>query len=173
MNKYNIIGIDLAKTKFHIAALDINNKVVMKKSITREDFTNKLSNMFAPNQKFAFEACGGCHYIGQLLMERGHQVIALKPQDVKPYAKSRQKNDINDAIAICKAALDPELKKVQLKSEAEQEVAYLHKSRQNKEKEFRSFEITKNNCLVQLIFICKNQQRFHHCSNVKQTSILS
>lgn len=42
-----------------------------------------------------------------------------------------QKNDINDALAICKAALDPNLKHVQLKHKSEQEVSYLHKSRQN------------------------------------------
>lgn len=131
MNNYNVIGIDLAKKKFHIAAFDINNKVSLKRSIGREDFIDNLNNIFEPNQTFALEACGGCHYVGQMLIERGHRVIALKPKDVKPYAKSRQKNDINDAIAICKAALDPNLKKVQLKSKAEQEVSYLHKSRQN------------------------------------------
>lgn len=31
MNEYKVIGIDLAKTKFHLAALDANNKVAMKK----------------------------------------------------------------------------------------------------------------------------------------------
>jgi transposase len=131
MNNYNVIGIDLAKTKFHIAAFDINRKVVMKRAISRKDFTDNLSKMFEPNQTFAFEACCGCHHIGQLLVEKGHNVIVLRTKDVKPYAKTRQKNDINDAIAICKAALDPESKKVHLKSKEEQGVSYLHKSRQN------------------------------------------
>ena len=35
MNHYNIIGIDLAKRKFHIAAINHNREVVLKKSITR------------------------------------------------------------------------------------------------------------------------------------------
>ncbi len=131
MNKYTIIGIDLAKTKFHIAALNSENKVVMKQAISRNDFIASLNKMFSPNQTFAFEACGGCHNIGQILIDAGHKVIALKPKDVKAYAKSRQKNDINDAISICKAALDPDLKLVQLKSKEEQAVSYLHKSRQN------------------------------------------
>jgi transposase len=131
MNQYTIIGIDLAKTKFHIAALNVENKVAMKKAIKREDFIKDLDKMFAPNQLFAFEACGGCHNIGQILTAAGHRVMALKPKDVKAYAKSRQKNDINDAISICKAALDPDLKKVQLKTKTEQTVSYLHKSRQN------------------------------------------
>lgn len=131
MKEYTIIGIDLAKTKFHLAALNAENKVVMKQSISRKDFIEKLGVMFAPKQIFAFEACGGAHNIGQILIAAGHKVIALKPKDVKAYAKSRQKNDINDAIAICKAAQDPDLKHVQLKTKEEQAVAYLHKSRQN------------------------------------------
>lgn len=87
--------------------------------------------MFGQPQTFAFEACGGCHYVAQKLEEEGHQVIVLKPKDVKPYASSKQKNDINDAIAICKAACDPELMHVRPKTKHQQEVAYLHKSRQN------------------------------------------
>lgn len=131
MNQYTIIGIDLAKTKFHLAALDEQNKVALKKSISRQDFIDKLGEMFAANQTFAFEACGGAHYIGQILTKAGHKVIALRPKDVKAYAKSRQKNDINDAIAICKAAIDPDLKHVHLKSKEEQGIAYFHNSRQN------------------------------------------
>lgn len=131
MEEYTIIGIDLAKTKFHIAALNQENKVSMKKSISRNDFISKLGELFCNNQTFAFEACGGAHNIGQILTKAGHNVIMLKPKDVKAYAKSRQKNDINDAISICKAALDPDLKRVHLKSKEEQTVSYIHKSRQN------------------------------------------
>ena len=131
MEDYTIIGIDLAKTKFHLAALNAKNKVVMKKPISRQDFIERLEEMFAPNQTFAFEACGGSHNIGQILTAAGHRVIVLKTKDVKAYAKSRQKNDINDAISICKAALDPDLKHVHLKTKAEQAISYIHKTRQN------------------------------------------
>lgn len=131
MKEYTVIGIDLAKTKFHIAALNNEHKVAMKKAISRDDFISKLDELFCSNQTFAFEACGGAHNIGQILTKAGHNVIMLKPKDVKAYAKSRQKNDINDAISICKAALDPDLKRVHLKSKEEQTVSYMHKSRQN------------------------------------------
>lgn len=33
MDNYTVIGIDLAKTKFHIAAINEENKVVMKRSM--------------------------------------------------------------------------------------------------------------------------------------------
>lgn len=131
MKDYTIIGIDLAKTKFHFAAMNHENKIILKKAITRNDFFEQLPILFPTPQTFAFEACGGCHYTAQKLLKLGHKVILLKPKDVKPYAKSRQKNDINDAIAICRAALDPELMHVQHKTKKQQEVAYLHKARQN------------------------------------------
>ncbi len=131
MNQYNIIGIDLAKRNFSIIAIDDNRKAVLKKSITREDFFSKFVLEFSTPQTFAFEACGGCNYVAQFLQDKGHKVIVLKPKDVKAYAKSKQKNDSNDALAICKAALDPEIMRVQAKTPQEQEVAYLHKARQN------------------------------------------
>lgn len=131
MKNYKIIGIDLAKRKFHYAALDGENRVVFKAAISRDDFFSQTSELFMPQSTFAFEACGGAHYTAQRLQALGHSVILLKPKDVKPYAKTRQKNDINDSIAICKAAIDPDLMHVRPKTKAEQEIAYLHKARQN------------------------------------------
>ncbi len=131
MNNYKVIGIDLAKTKFHLAAIDHNQEVVLKKAIKRTEFFEQLSILFPQSQTFAFEACGGSHYTAQRLQEFGHKVVLLKPRDVKPYARSRQKNDVNDAIAICKASQDPNLMRVQPKSKQQQEISYLHKSRQN------------------------------------------
>jgi transposase len=130
MNNYKIIGVDLAKRKFHIAAINFEGEVKLKKGLSREEFFN----VFAPSlkeQTFAFEACAGCHNTAQQLIDMGHKVIILKPKDVKPYAKSKQKNDINDAMAICKAACDPQLMRVVHKTKAQQEVDYYHKSRQN------------------------------------------
>jgi transposase len=131
MENYKIIGIDLAKTKFHLAAINHEHRVVLKQKITRDDFLSKFLWALPQGQVFALEACGGCHYIAQKIQEKGHQVILLKTKDVKPYAKSRQKNDINDAIAICKAAVDPELMHVTPKTKRQQEVAHLHKMRKN------------------------------------------
>jgi len=131
MTDYKVIGIDLAKTKLHLVGMNDAQEIVMKKSIRTKDFFDQLPLLFAPNQTFAFEACGGCHYTAQRLQELEHQVILLKPKDVKPYAKSRQKNDINDAITICKASLDPLIMPVKPKSKQQQEISYLHKARQN------------------------------------------
>ena len=131
MNDYKVIGIDLAKTKWHIAAMNGEGRATLKRPISRYDFFDQLSSLFPSPQTFAMEACGGCHDVGRKLQNLGHQVILLRTQDVKPYAKSRQKNDLNDALAICKASLDPELKRVHIKTQEEQVVSFLHKTRQN------------------------------------------
>lgn len=131
MKDYKIIGVDLAKKNFHIAGINFEGKVMLKKAISREDFFEDFAPRLESKQTFAFEACSGCHYTAQRLEEMGHEVIILKTKDVKPYAKSRQKNDINDSVAICKAACDPELMRVRPKTKKQQEVSYFHKSRQN------------------------------------------
>jgi transposase len=131
MKHYKIISIDLAKNKFHLAALNSDNKLCLKKAVRREDLLAYIIKTFPQDSTLAMEACGSCHFWGNTLVAAGFKVILLKTQDVKPYAKSRQKNDANDALAICKAALDPELKHVHLKSIAQQAIAYLHKARNN------------------------------------------
>lgn len=131
MEEYKIIGVDLAKTKFHMAGTDATGKIVMRKALRRDEFMKNLWPTYKPGQIFAFEACCGAHYMGQFLRSRGYEAVALRPKDVKAYAKSRQKNDTNDAIAICKATLDPDIRHVHLKSREEQMVSYLHKTRQN------------------------------------------
>ena len=131
MSKYSIIGIDLAKKSFDIVAVNAEGNIVLKKKISRENFFKEYLDTFVEEETFAFEACSGSNHIAQKLSELGHKVILLKTKDVKAYAKSRQKNDSNDALAICKAARDPELMHVHPKTEEEQEVAYLHNARQN------------------------------------------
>lgn len=131
MSDYKVIGVDLAKKNFAIAAINESNKVLFKKSISRKDFFNIEINKLNPGQTFAFEACGGAHYTAQKLKAAGHKVIVLKAKDVKPYAKARQKNDKNDAIAIAKAACDPDLMHVEPKTPEQQTISYLHKARQN------------------------------------------
>ena len=131
MSNYKVIGVDLAKKKFHFVAMNEKNKIVLKKAMSRKVFFENIPKMFPKSEVFAFEACGGAHYSAQTLESMGHKVILLKPKDVKPYAKIRQKNDINDSIAICKAACDPDLMHVKAKTIEQQEIAYLHKARQN------------------------------------------
>jgi len=44
MSDYKVIGIDLAKKKFHLAATNDENKVVLKKFMSRKDFFAHLGD---------------------------------------------------------------------------------------------------------------------------------
>jgi transposase len=55
------------------------------------------------------EACGGAHYWARRFIEHGHTVRLINPEFVKPFIKSN-KNDWNDAAAICEAAQRPTMR---------------------------------------------------------------
>ncbi len=54
------------------------------------------------------EACSGAHYWARELRELGHDVEPMPPQYVKPYVETN-KNDYNDAEAICEAVRRPNM----------------------------------------------------------------
>ena len=131
MDNYKIIAIDLAKTIFHICVINTKGERTLQKKLHRDELLGFINKTFPKGLTVAMEACAGCHYWGQQLERLGFKVLLLKTKDVLVYAKSRQKNDNNDALAIAKAALDPELKPVNLKSIAQQTICFLHKTRAN------------------------------------------
>jgi transposase len=132
MSEHITYGLDLAKRKFHIVAIDGSGKKLLSKKLMREELACYFADEAQRGSQIAMEACGGCNYWYQELSKLGFTNIRLlRPKDVKPYANSRQKNDSNDALAIAKAARDTELKAVQPKSKSEQEVLLLHKIRSN------------------------------------------
>jgi len=131
MGDYKIIAIDLAKTIFHICAVNAKGERTLQKRLHRDELLSFINATFPKDLIVAMEACAGCHYWGQQLEELGFNVLLLKTKDVQVYAKSRQKNDNNDALAIAKAAMDHELKSVNLKTIAQQTVCFLHKTRGN------------------------------------------
>jgi hypothetical protein len=102
MTEYKTIAIDLAKRNFHIVALNEIGKKVFATKCSR----GNLLLTFSKGSTIAMEACGGSNYWARTLEKEGFKCILLKTHDVKPYAKTRQKNDTNDALAIAKAALD-------------------------------------------------------------------
>lgn len=75
------------------------------------------------------EACGGAHYWSRELTRLGHTVRMMALAFVKPYLKSN-KNDRNDAAAICEAVQRPSMRFVQPKTPEQQTVLHLHHGRQ-------------------------------------------
>lgn len=74
------------------------------------------------------EACGSAHYWGRELQKLGHTVKLMAPQFVKPYVKSN-KNDANDAEAICEAVSRPTMRFVAIKTVAQQDIQAVHRVR--------------------------------------------
>ena len=74
------------------------------------------------------EACGGAHYWARELQKLGHTVKLMAAQFVKPYVKSN-KNDANDAEAICEAVGRPTMRFVSVKTIAQQDLQAIHRIR--------------------------------------------
>ena len=62
-------------------------------------------------------------------MAMGHEVKLIAPQFVKPYVKGN-KNDANDAEAICEAVSRPNMRFVPVKTVEQQDIQALHRIRQ-------------------------------------------
>jgi transposase len=77
----------------------------------------------------AIEACTGAFYWQRRFEEHGHTVRIITPQYVKPFVR-RQKNDGNDAEAICTAARQPHMRFVPKKTIEQQDIQTLHRARQ-------------------------------------------
>lgn len=112
------VGIDLAKQVFQIHGVDAQGKVVLRKQLLRAKLLNFFKNL--PPCLIGMEACGGAHYWARELQKQGHSVKLMAPQFVKPYVKSN-KNDANDAEAICEAVARPNMRFVTIKTIAQQD----------------------------------------------------
>ncbi len=80
------------------------------------------------------EACGGSHYWAREVEKLGHEVRLMNPKFVKAYVKSN-KNDYNDAEAICEAVTRPSMRFVPIKNYEQQDVQLLHRIRSHHVKE--------------------------------------
>jgi len=127
MKKISVIGLDLAKNVFQIHGVDEKGCVVLRKQLKRTQLLKFFAKL-APCL-VGMEACGGAHYWHRALSQHGHTVRMMAPAFVKPYLKSN-KNDRNDAEAICEAVQRPSMRFVAAKSPEQQMVLHLHHSRQ-------------------------------------------
>jgi len=120
------LGIDLAKSVFQLHGVDAAGAIVLQKKLRRGavlDFLGKLDPCL-----IGMEACATSHYWAREIAALGHDVRLIPPAYVKPYVK-RQKNDAADAEAICEAVTRPTMRFVPVKTEAQQSVLVLHRSR--------------------------------------------
>ena len=122
----NRIGLDLAKAVFQVHGVDGQEKVVLNRQLRRSQVLGFFGKL--PPCLIGMEACASSHYWAKELMKRGHTVRLIAPQFVKPYVKS-QKNDANDAAAICEAVSRPSMRFVAVKTEEQQDIQAVHRVR--------------------------------------------
>lgn len=126
MSEYKVIGIDLAKSVFQVCGLNQANKMILNKKLNRARFAEFVQQL--PVSTIAMEACGSSQYWARRFITMGHTVHLIPAQHVKPYVQGN-KNDHNDALAICEAAQRPHLHFVPVKSPAQQDMQMLHRIR--------------------------------------------
>lgn len=124
--KITTIGLDLAKSVFQVHGVDEHGKAVLRKTLKRAQVLPYFANL--PECLVGMEACAGAHYWARQLAQQGHTVKLIAPQFVKPYVKGN-KNDANDAEAICEAVSRPNMRFVPVKSVEQQDLQALHRVR--------------------------------------------
>ena len=127
MSELATVGIDLAKSVFQIHGVDESGQVLVRRQLRRGQLLAFFQKR--PRCLIGMEACAGSHDWGRRLQEMGHDVRLMPPSYVKPYVK-RQKNDGNDAEAICTAVRQPHIPLVPKKSVEQQDIQALHRARQ-------------------------------------------
>ena len=125
--KVKTIGIDLAKDVFGVHGVDIGGKTLVHRRVTRKHLLGLLAKL--EPCLAGMEACGSAHHWAREIEKLGHTVKLMSPQFVKPYLKGN-KNDPNDAEAICEAVSRPSMRFVPIKSAAQQDVQALHRVRE-------------------------------------------
>jgi len=119
-------GLDLAQSRFQVHGVDAHGKVVIRKHLSG----GKGLGYFAPLPPclVGLDACGGAPYwareLGKLRHEGRRMAVAMIPP-----SRTHQKNDANDAEAICEAVSRPRTRFVPVKSEGQQVVLTGHRAR--------------------------------------------
>jgi transposase len=125
--KIRVVGIDLGKNVFHLAAMDEDGRVVARKRLSRSQLLTFMANL-SPCL-VGMEACCSSHWLGRKLREQGHEIGLIPAQFVRPFVKSN-KNDTADAEAIAEAVQRPTMRFVPIKTEDPLDLQALHRVRE-------------------------------------------
>ncbi len=127
-----LIGIDLAKNVFQVCGVNQACKPLFNRQIRRANLLDFLAQH--PGVTIVMEACGGSNYWGRTLQTQGYTVKLLPPQHVKPFVKGN-KNDRNDAFAICEAANRPDITTVMPRTLEQTDMNLVHRIRERRVEE--------------------------------------
>jgi transposase len=121
-----VIGVDIGKEVFHLVGLGTDGKIAFRRKIKRLALKDAFENL--PACIVGMEACLSAHFVSRTLCALGHEPRIIPALYVKPFVKG-QKNDYNDAEAIAEAALRPNLRVVQEKSQDQLDLQACHRVR--------------------------------------------
>lgn len=119
------IGLDVAKRVFQVHGVSAAGAVFCRR-LGRAGVESFFAQL-APSV-VGMEACASAHYWARRLGALGHSVRLVPPRYVKAYVR-RNKTDAADAAAICEALGRRDMQFVPVKSEAQQAVLALHRTR--------------------------------------------
>lgn len=144
--KIRRVGVDLAKNVFQLHGTDPKGKALWKRQLSRDKWLKALFEQVEPGSEIGMEACAGAHHWARILRDAGYRVKIIPPQFVKPFVKSN-KNDANDAQAICEAMARPNMYPVGIKTIEQQDIQAIHRVRE----EIKSHRIAKANQIRGLV----------------------
>jgi transposase len=127
--KITRVGIDIAKSVFHVCGVDRYGKILWQGKYTRNRWLSALQKKIPVGCEVGMEACASSHHWGRELQRLGYPVKLLPAQFVKPYVKSN-KNDRVDAEAIAEAMSRPGMRFVTVKTIAQQDAQAAHRVRE-------------------------------------------
>lgn len=128
MNELMRIGVDLAKNVFQVHGVDRQERPAWCKRFPRDRWLQAVTEAAPAGCEIGMESCSGAHHWARRLQALGFRVKLIAPQFVKPYVKSN-KNDANDAEAICEAMSRPCMRFVSVKSVEQQDIQAAHRIR--------------------------------------------
>lgn len=134
--KYIPVGVDIAKHLIQVHFINEHTGEMVDKQLRSKDFLTFFSNR--EPCLIGMEACGGSQHWARELEKLGHKVRLLQARFVKAFVMGN-KNDVMDARAIWMAVQQPG-KAIAVKTEEQQSVLVLHRSRQQLVK-FRTAQI--------------------------------
>jgi len=121
-----VIGVDIGKEVFHLVGFAADGKIAFRRRIRRLGLKDAFEKL--PPCIVGMEACLSAHFVSRTLRALGHEPRMIPAIYVKPFVKG-QKNDYNDAEAIAEAALRPDLRFVQEKSQDQLDLQACHRVR--------------------------------------------
>src|SRR6202049_3187282 len=121
-----VIGVDIGKEVFHLVGLGVDGKIALRRKIRRLALKDAFEQL--PPCIVGMEACLSAHFVSRVRRALGHTPRIIPAIYTKPFVKG-QKNDYNDAEAIAEAALRPNLRVVQEKSQDQLDLQACHRVR--------------------------------------------